>query len=87
MIHHEVTIIFGLSHLSGYMGGYGRNTSGNIKGLEGTTSMCNDVRSLQSIGHDSTCMSTTKILFDDDRPRFTRVLHKTLECKCGTSIT
>ena len=78
MIHHEYTIILGHSHLSGSIGVYRRNISSHIKGLECTASMCNDARRLQSIGHDSTCMSTTKIMFDDDRPRLTRVVHKTL---------
>ena len=82
MIHYELSIMFGLSHLSGYTGVYGRNTSGHIEGLECTSSMCNGARSIQSIEHDSTCLITTKILFDDDRPRLTRVVQNTL---CDTS--
>ena len=78
VIDHEFTTTLGLLHLSGYVGIYVRNTSGHIKGLEGTTSMCNHARSFQTIGHDSTCMPTTKVQSGDDRPCFTRVEHDTL---------
>ena len=80
VIYHELTISCGLSHSSGSIWVYGRYISSPIKGLEGTYSMCNDAR---SVTHDSTCLATTKVLFDDDRLSFATVRDDDLNDSSG----